>query len=103
MFQFRRNVRVNTIEKILKLLPRVYIGDIGKNFHLFFEFVLQKPVVNPDNSLDIDSSDDVFHEVFRMEPGFDEVDTTHKPLLCCFAFLEPYVSSRLEFSHQFPY
>ena len=103
MLQFWRNVWVNPIEKILKLLPRVDVGYVSQNFHLFFELVLQKSVVNPDNSFDIDASDDVFHEIFRMEPGFDEVDTTHKPLFCCFAFLEPNVSSRLELSHQFPY
>lgn len=103
MLKFRGNIGIYSIEKILKLFSRVDIGDISKDFHLFFKLILQESVMNADNSLDVDAAYNILHEIFRVEPGFDEVDAADEPLLTCLAFLQPDVASSFELCKQFSY
>lgn len=80
-------IGVDSIEEILKLLSGVDIGDICKNFHLFLELILEETVVNTNHAFDIYPRNDVFHEILRMETGFDEIDATHEPFFTGFALL----------------
>ena len=58
--------------------------------------------MNPHDPLDIDVSYHVLHEVLRVETRFNQVDTTHKPLLCGFSLLQTDVPSGFELGQQFP-
>jgi tRNA(Ile)-lysidine synthase TilS/MesJ len=101
MLKFRWDVGIHSIEKILKLFSRVDVGNVCKYLHLFFKFVLQESVMDADDSLDIYATNHILHEVFRVEPGFDEVNAADEPLLTRFAFLQPDVASGFEFGEQF--
>ena len=68
MFQFGRDVGIHPIEQILELLAAADIADIGQHLHLFLELVLEEAVVDPDHSLDVDASDVILVEIFRVEP-----------------------------------
>jgi hypothetical protein len=57
--------------------------------------------MDPNHSLDIDIVNNILHEVFRMEPGFNQIHTACKPFLCLLALLQPDVSSCLKLSDEF--
>jgi hypothetical protein len=102
VLQLRGDVGVDSIEEVFKLLSRVDVGDVCQDLHLFLKLILQEPVVDPDDPLDVDSTDDILHEIFGMEPGLDQIHTAHKPLLSVLSLLQANVSSRLELGQQFP-
>ena len=58
--------------------------------------------MNPHYSFDIDAADIILGEIFRLKPGFNQIDATNKPLVCCFSFLQSDVSTRLKLSLQLP-
>ena len=87
MVEFWGYVRVDSVEKILKLFSWVDICDISKNFHLFLELILEETVVNTNDTFNINPGNHIFHEILRMETRFDEIDATHEPLLTCFTLL----------------
>lgn len=100
MVKLRGNVGVNSIKQILQLLPGVDIGDVSQNFHLFLKLILEEPVVDADDSLDVNAADHVLHQVLRVEPRFYEVHATHEPLFAGLPLLQPDVSSCFELGQQ---
>lgn len=103
MIELWRNVWINSIEKILKLLSWINISDICQDFHFFLEFIFQKPIVNPDNSLNINSTNNILHQILRMETGFNQINTTYKPLLTHFTLLQSNIPSGLKLGQKLSY
>lgn len=101
MLQFGRDIGIYSIEQIFKLFTGVDISDVGENFHFLFELILQKSIVYSDYSFDVDATDYILHEIFRMETRFNQIYATNKPFLVGLALLKPDVSTCLELSEQF--
>lgn len=57
--------------------------------------------MNSDDSFDVDTSNDIFHEILGMESWFYEVNAADKPFLGIFALFETDVASCLEFCEKF--
>lgn len=55
-----------------------------------------------DDSLYVDVSDDVLHEVFGVETRFNQVYTADEPLLGSFSLFQPDVSSCFKLGQQLP-
>ena len=58
--------------------------------------------MNPYNSLNVDSTDDIFHQILRVKTRFYQINTANEPLFACFPFLKTNIASCLELSKQLP-
>ncbi len=57
--------------------------------------------MNSDNSLNVDATDYIFHQILGVETRFDQIYTAYKPLFACFPLLQTNIASCLELCEQF--
>jgi hypothetical protein len=102
MLKFRGNVGVKAIEKVLKLLSRIYVRNIRQHLHFLFELVLQKSVVYSDYSFDVYPGNIVLSKVFWLEPRFDQIDAADIPFVGGLSLFESDVPAGLKLCLQPP-
>ena len=103
MINFVGKERVYTVKQVLQRFLVVGVGDVDQRLHLLLELVPQEPVVDANNSADINVNHIEATHIFRVEPRLDQIHAGNVPLLVAFTLLQTDIPAGLQLSDQFMY